>query len=189
MARARATKDLQEVGAHRYAVAYVDPPWRYGTASDPTRMAEVHDPAMAHEELLALPEDSIAADDAVLFLWATPPKLAEAIALVAACGFNYKTCAAWDKGGETGARIGLGSYYRQQHELLLVATRGTMPPPAPAARPPSIIRAPRGAHSAKPTLARAQIEAMFGDVPRIELFARGPVAGWTVWGHEAEDSC
>ncbi len=184
MARARATT-LGELGAQRYAVVYVDPPWRYGTASDPTRKAEVHYATMTHEELLSLPVSSIAADNAALFLWATPPKLGEAIALVAAWGFNYKTCACWDKGGPTGARVGLGSFYRQQHELLLVATRGTMPPPSPAVRPPSIIRAPRGAHSAKPALARAQIEAMYGEVPRVELFARGPVAGWAVWGDEA----
>lgn len=188
MARMRTPQDLRELGPQRYSVVYIDPPWRYGTASDPSRTAEVHYPTMAHEELLVLPVSSIAADDAVVFLWATPPKLGEALALIAAWGFNYKTCACWDKGGAKGARIGLGSFYRQQHELLLVATRGKMPPPAPGARPPSIIRAARGAHSAKPPLAREQIEAMYGDVPRIELFARGAVPGWQAWGLEAAHS-
>jgi N6-adenosine-specific RNA methylase IME4 len=105
-----------------------------------------------------------------------------------AWGFEYKTCACWDKGGEHGTHAGMGSYYRQQHELLFVGTRGNMPPPAPANRPPSILRAPRGRHSSKPDIARQQIEAMYGEgIPRIELFARGPVPNWSVWGFEAEE--
>lgn len=170
----------------RYAVLYVDPPWRYEGASDPARKAERHYSTMSHEELRALPMAEIAADNAVLYMWVSPPKVAEAIALLSAWQFEFKTCACWDKGGPNGTRIGLGSFYRQQHELLFVAVRGSIAPPAPANRPPSIIRAERTAHSAKPAQARTQIEAMYGAVPRIELFARGPVPGWDVWGLEAQ---
>lgn len=101
--------------------------------------------------------------------------------LIARFGFTYKTCAVWDKD-----RIGLGSWYRQQHELLFVATRGKMPAPAPATRPASVIRSLRGAQSAKPDIVREQIERMCPGVPRVELLARGPVPGRYVWGLEAE---
>ena len=169
----------------RYTVLYVDPPWQYDGASDPARKAERYYPTMSHEELLALPVGDIAASNAVLLMWVVPPKIAEAVALLTAWQFDFRTSACWDKGGPGGTRIGLGSFYRQQHELLFVATRGNVPPPAPANRPPSIIRAARGAHSAKPAIVREQIEAMYGNVPRIELFARGPVPGWDTWGLEA----
>lgn len=95
-------------------------------------------------------------------------------------GFTYTTCAAWDQ-----ERIGLGSWYRLQHELLLIATRGGMPPPAPANRPASLIRSPRGVHSAKPPEVREQVERMFPRVPKVELFAREKAPRWAVWGFEA----
>lgn len=182
IARLRDPGELQQLGRGRYAVLYVDPPWAYAGASDPGRTAERHYPPMTHEELLRLPVGDIAARSAILFLWATPPKVAEAIELVAAWGFEFKTSAVWDK-----EIAGMGSWYRQQHELLLVATRGDMPPPAPPVRPPSVIRDPRAAHSAKPDVARQQIAAMYPGVRRVELFARGEVPGWDVWGFEAED--
>ena len=187
MERLRDPGPLNQMGEAPYAIIYADPPWQYEGASDPTRTADRHYPTLSHEELLLLPVAEIAAENSIIFLWATPPKVAEAVELIAAYGFTFKTCACWDKGGEDGTRQGLGSYYRQQHELLLVGTRGDAPPPAPSNRPPSILRQPRGPHSSKPDLARQQIEAMFGhDVRRIELFARGPVPGWAVWGFEAE---
>ncbi len=179
--RLRDPGSLRNTGIGKYAVLLVDPPWRYSGASDPTRTAENHYPTMPHEELLELPVGEIAAPSSVLFLWATPPKVAEAVELIAKWGFRFKTCAVWDK-----ERLGLGSWYRLQHELVLVATRGKLPPPAPVNRPLSVIRSPRLAHSAKPAAVRQQIERMYPDVPRIELFARGRIDGWDVWGLEAE---
>ena len=187
MARLRDPGPLSRLGDAPFALIYADPPWQYEGASDPTRTADRHYPTLSHDDLLLLPVGEIAAERSMLFMWATPPKIAEAVELMAAWGFTYKTSACWDKGGENGTHQGMGSYYRQQHELLLVGTRGDPPPPAPSNRPPSILRQPRMSHSAKPDLARKQIEAMFGnDIRRIELFARGPVPGWTVWGYEAE---
>lgn len=183
VARLRDPGELRRLGRGRYPVLYVDPPWAYTGASDPGRTAERHYPTMTHEELLQLPVGAVAAKSAVLFVWAPPPKLAEAVELIDAWGFEFKTSAVWDK-----EIAGMGSWYRQQHELLLVATRGDMPPPAPPVRPRSVIRDPRAQHSSKPGVARQQIETMYPDVPRIELFARGLVPGWDVWGFEAEES-
>ena len=182
----------------RFSVLYIDVPWQYSGASDPIRQAERHYDTMSQASLIALPVDRLAAVDAIAFLWATPPKVAEAVELLNAWGFEFKTSACWVKeqpASATSARrtgavpryaIGLGSYYRQSHELRLVGTRGNIPPPAPSNRPCSVISAPRGAHSAKPAMARRQIEKMYPLLSRIELFARGEVPGWHVWGLEAK---
>jgi N6-adenosine-specific RNA methylase IME4 len=96
------------------------------------------------------------AEDAVLFLWTTLPHLEEAFRVIAAWGFQYKTNLAWVKD-----KIGLGYFVRNQHELLVVATRGDIPSPAPAARPPSVITASRREHSRKPDEAYELIERMY----------------------------
>jgi len=80
--------------------------------------------------------------------------------------------------------IVLLSFVRNQHELLLVATRGDMPSPSPANRPPSVISAPRREHSRKPDEAYELIERMYPQLPKIELFARHARPGWAAWGNE-----
>lgn len=164
----------------RYGVLYADPPWRYSGASDPTRTAENHYETLPTETICALPVRDIASANAVLFLWATPPKLAEAMDVIKAWGFTYVTGAIWDK-----ERSGLGSWFRLQHEHLLIATRGSVPPPAPKLRVGSIIRVLRGPHSQKPRGIRELIARQFPRVPRIELFAREKVDGWDSWGNES----
>ena len=163
--------------ADRYGVIYADPPWRYEHAEADNREIENQYPTLLLDEIKAL--DVPAADDCVLFLWATSPKLAEAMEVVEAWGFIYRTCAVWVKD-----RIGMGYYFRQRHELLLVATRGRPGTPAPGERVGSVFEAPRGAHSAKPVSVREAIEAMYPDHPRIELFSRSKREGWEVWGNE-----
>jgi len=134
---------------------------------------------MELEAICALPVAEIATDNAILFLWATSPKLAEALRVVEAWGFTYRSSAVWVK-----SQLGMGYYFRQQHELLLVATRGDMPAPAPDARPRSVYESPREAHSAKPVAFYEFIERMYPNLPRIELFARGTREGWVGWGNE-----
>lgn len=160
-----------------YPVIYADPPWRYDFSRSASDEVEEHYPTMEVSEICAL--DVPATDNAVLFLWATAPKLPEAMEVMAAWGFNYKTCAVWDK-----QRPGQGYWFRGQHELLLVGTRGDVPPPDVPARPPSIVSAPRGRHSEKPAEVRGWIEAMFPSLSRIELFARERVPGWECWSNE-----
>jgi N6-adenosine-specific RNA methylase IME4 len=167
-----------EVGRH--PIIYADPPWRYEHAESRTREIENQYPTMELEAICALPVHEVTTDDAVLFLWATSPKLAEAMHVIEAWGFTYRTCMVWDK-----ERIGMGYYARQQHELLLIATKGQPPAPAPEARPPSVIRAPRGEHSAKPERFYEIIEGMYGPLPKLELFCRSPRSGWKVWGNQS----
>lgn len=166
--------------AERYPVIYADPPWRYEHAETESRAIENHYPTMSLDEIKALPLDDIVTQDCVLFLWATSPKLHEAFEVLDAWGFSYRTCAVWDK-----LKIGMGYYFRQQHELLLVAVRGNPPTPLPANRPGSVFSFPRGAHSAKPVECYEMIEAMYPELPKLEMFCRSPRDGWAVWGNQS----
>jgi len=164
----------------RYPVLYADPPWRYEHAESDSRAIENQYPTMALDDICALPVTDLATPDAILFLWATSPKLAESMRVIESWGFTYRTCAVWDK-----QKIGMGYYFRQRHELLLVATRGSIPTPAPGDRAASVIVEPREEHSAKPAKFAELIEAMYPTLPRIELFCRSPRDGWAVWGNQS----
>lgn len=167
--------------ASRYPVIYADPPWRYEHAESESRAIENQYPTMSLDEIKAMPIGDICTEDCVLFMWATSPKLGEAFEVLSAWGFSYRTCAVWDK-----QKIGMGYYFRQQHELLLVAARGSPPTPQPANRPASVFSYPRGAHSAKPVEVYGLIEAMYAELPKLELFCRSPREGWGVWGNQSK---
>ena len=169
-----------DTGGQLYPVIYADPPWLYDFTLSETRAIENHYPTMTLDEICALPVSGVAASDAVLFLWATSPKLPEAFRVLEAWGFTYKTCMVWVKD-----KIGMGYYARQKHELLLIATRGNIPTPAPSDRPPSVIEATRLEHSAKPIEFYEAIERMYPTLERLELFSRSPRHGWAVWGNQA----
>lgn len=165
----------------KFRLIYADPPWRYEHIETESRAIENQYPTMDLEDICALKVP--AADDAVLFLWATSPKVAEALSVIDAWGFDYRTCAVWDK-----EKIGMGYYFRQQHELLLVAARGSLPVPEPSHRVSSVIRVKRGGiHSRKPVEVIELLESMYPSFTakdRIELFTREPRVGWSAWGNE-----
>lgn len=169
-----------EPAAGTYSVLYADPPWRYeqpGGQTPDLRAVENHYPTMSDAEIAAL--EVPAADDAVLFLWATNPKLIEAAGVMAAWGFEYRTNACWVKD-----RFGMGYYVRGQHELLLIGRRGNLGVPEPANRPASVVSAPRQQHSRKPDDFYELIERMYPEDSRVELFARRPREGWASWGNQ-----
>jgi hypothetical protein len=115
-------------------------------------------------------------------LWTPEPLLFSAGGSILNAWDTHRTGIVWDK-----EIIGMGYYVRQQHEHLLIATRGDMPTPLPQNRPSSINRARRGEHSRKPDEAYELIERMYPDLPLIELFARGLARpGWAAWGNQAE---
>jgi N6-adenosine-specific RNA methylase IME4 len=176
--------DLEAAKLGKYVVLYADPPWRYEhpPMGGSNRSVENHYPTMTVEELVALPVDKLAYKDAILFLWATNPKLPECMEVATAWGFAYRTNAAWVKD-----KIGMGYYFREQHELLLVCKRGEFPPPPSDVRISSVINAPRLEHGAKPPEIRDVLDALYPGVPKVELFAREQPEreGWTYWGNEA----
>jgi N6-adenosine-specific RNA methylase IME4 len=169
----------------RYGVVLAEPPWRFQPYSRETgmdRAADHHYPTSTLEEIEALAVASIAAPDCVLFLCATVPMLPQALEVMAAWGFAYKSNFAWGK-----SRMGTGFWNRNKHELLLIGTRGHVPAPALGTQAPSLIEALVGRHSEKPAVFYEIIERYFPTLPKIELHARGAIAraGWEVWGLEA----
>jgi N6-adenosine-specific RNA methylase IME4 len=172
-------------GDKKYNVILADPPWSYSDKNT-TGAADGHYPTMSLGELALLPVADLAADPCVLFLWVCRPMIKEALILIDAWGFAYKTFAfTWIKttrGGEP-HNGGIGHYTRSNCEDVLIATRGGRLHRA-SKSVSSVVLAPRGRHSAKPPEVRDRIVQLYGDLPRIELFARERVPGWDAWGNE-----
>jgi N6-adenosine-specific RNA methylase IME4 len=145
------------------------------------RSADNHYPTMAIQELMLLPVSSVAAADSVMFLWATAPHLANAIALMAHWGFAYKSRCVWVKD-----KAGTGYWFRDLAEELLVGTRGRIPAPAQGDQYGGAIEAPVGRHSVKPVYLHEMIEDLFPNLPKLEMFARQQRDGWDCWGNEVD---
>lgn len=167
-------------GEQKFSIIYADPPWQYDFTRSASREIENQYPTMDVEEIKAINVSEFCHTDAVLYLWATAPKLRESLSVMEAWGFEYKTNMVWVKD-----RIGLGYWARSQHELLLIGTRGNFPTPSKAKRVSSIIEAPRRKHSQKPVQCAELLETLYPNMAKIELFCRSPRKGWTVWGYEA----
>lgn len=164
----------------RFSVVLADPPWRYG-ATSVTGSAEQHYPTMDTEDICALAVREHVTDSAVLFLWATNPLLPDALRVIAAWGFTYRTGMVWVKNVAT---TGLGFYVRGKHEHLLIATRGQMLPETRAVS--SVIESARMAHSRKPECVYSIVGTMYPDQKYLEMFARPPHReGWEVWGADS----
>ena len=169
----------------RFGIIYADPPWHYkgqlqhaGPASGDTGGAIRHYATVTLDDLKKLPVGTIAADECLLFLWATSPHLDQAIELGKAWGFAWATVAfVWDK-----VRVNPGFYTMSQCELCLVFRRGRIPTPRGARNERQLVRAERGPHSEKPEEVRRRIERMFPEQKKIELFARREFPGWQPWG-------
>jgi len=172
-------KNLFVMPLGEFDVIYVDPPWRYDFAPSNTTAIESHYHTMELEDICALRVP--AAEDAILYLWGTQPKLKEALVVMDAWGFNYKSGMVWVKD-----RTGMGYHVLGRHELLLIGTRGAWTPPATNTRWESVIFASRGEHSRKPEIVYDIIEGAYpADKYRLlELFARNKRSGWTCWGDE-----
>lgn len=167
---------------------YADPPWRYQTWKG-QGVAERHYPTMPLEDIKAMPVDRLAGKDCALFLWATCPMLPEALEVIRAWGFTFKTVAfTWIKLAPKADSIywGMGYWTRSNAEVCLLATRGQ--PRRQAKNVHQVIISHVEEHSKKPDEARRRIVALMGDVPRVELFARQTAPGWDVWGNEIQSS-
>ncbi len=167
----------------KYSVIYADPPWKYDHSKAANRNIENHYPTMELVELCALPVAELCNHPCILFMWATAPKLEQALEVLNAWGFTYTTCGVWDK-----QHIGMGYYFRQQTELLLIGKKGDMPSPPVESRSPSLYSEKRGKHSQKPGYYYKLVESMYPDYPKIELFSRNKRdKGWDSWGNESNN--
>lgn len=182
----------------RYDIIYADPPWDYGGKLQFDKSSKKNEnvdfrkkifisaasfkyPTLKLKELKKLELQGIAKDDALLFLWATNPHLAQAIELGEAWGFEYKTVAfVWNKMVHNP-----GQYTLSYCELCLLFKRGRIPSPRGARNIKQLVESPRRAHSEKPLEVAKRIEEMFPKQSRIELFARRRDPKWDCWGLDA----
>lgn len=171
----------------KYTVIYADPPWHYRVWSKKGagRSAENHYPTMNIKDICNLPVADLADKDCALFLWVIFPTLHEALNVLDAWGFTYKTVAfVWVKQNRKTSSLfwGLGYWTRANAEICLLATRGK--PKRQAADVHQVILSHVENHSKKPDETRERIVRLMGDVPRVELFARQAAPGWDTWGNE-----
>jgi N6-adenosine-specific RNA methylase IME4 len=169
----------------KYGVILADPEWRFEPWSRETgmdRAADNHYPTSPTEVIARRHVAGIAADDCVLYLWATAPMLTQALYVMQRWGFHYKTNAVWVK-----TKVGTGYWFRNTHELLLVGTKGNPVAPAPGTQLASAFTAVNTKHSEKPEVIYLMIEQLYPNVPKIELNRRGPAReGWDAWGNETD---
>ncbi|MEJ7871741.1 MAG: MT-A70 family methyltransferase, partial [Rubrobacteraceae bacterium] len=175
-----------------YRVIYADPPWEYSSSGlDQYGPAERHYTTMSTEKLCALDDEEkegfasrvrvLTAEEAVLFMWATSPTLPDALEVIEAWGFKYKSSFVWDKVGHN-----YGHYNSVRHELLLVATKGSCLPDNSELYDSVVTVDKTSIHSQKPEVFREMIDNLYQYGPRIELFLRGEAPeGWAGWGNEA----
>lgn len=173
----------------KYQCILSDPAWEYKVWSKKGagRNAESHYPTMPIEQICALPVADLADKDCALFLWVTYPVLPDAFKVIEAWGFTYKSVAfTWVKTCKKseGFHVGMGHYTRANAEICLLATKGSPKRVSKSVR--QLIVSPVGVHSKKPDETRERIVQLFGDIPRIELFARQRADGWDAWGNETE---
>lgn len=169
---------VEKLPEDKYTVIIADPPWKYqDNITTPNRVAENEYPTMSWKDIMKM--EIPAAKDSILYLWTTPPKVEEAVEVLNAWGFTYKTCMVWIKD-----KIGMGYYARNKHELILIGTRGKGMVPVASKRPNSVFYAPRQEHSRKPDYLHELLEEILPGERYLELFARRPRPGWKVWGDQ-----
>ena len=179
----------------KYAVIYADPPWHYNgkmqfdrsgvSSENPDWKRDIFIssacfkyPTLPTKDLMKLPIETIAKDDALLFMWSTNPHLEQAISLGKAWGFDYKTVAfVWNKMNHNP-----GQYTLSYCELCLLFKRGRIPRPRGARNVKQILQVPRKMHSQKPEEIANRIDQMFPQHKKIELFTRATRENWDLWG-------
>ena len=177
---------------NKYQIIYADPPWAYKNSPSKkgtTRVfAKNHYDLTSTEELKKLKVDDISEDNSICLMWATLPMLPDALDLMKSWGFGYKTTAfVWVKKNKIADSFfwGGGYYTRSNVEMVLLGVKGKILERKTQSIH-QIIYEPVGKHSAKPKTVMDKIVELFGDIPRIELFAREKTEGWDVWGNEVE---
>ena len=179
-------KDFQK----QFGTILIDPPWRFANRTG--KMAPEHKRlhrylTMSFEEIAALPVGQLGSPNSHLYLWCPNALLLEALTIMKAWGFTYKTNIVWYKvrkdGGPDGR--GVGFYFRNVTELLLFGVKGHLRTLKPGRTQVNIMLSRKQEHSKKPEMAYDIIKRC-SPGPYLELFAREKVPGWTQWGDQLE---
>ena len=174
-----------ELPNKKYNIIYADPPWHYEKRNEGKRNVSTHYETMSFEDIYKLPVKNITAQDSILFLWVTYPKLLEGLKTIESWGFIYKTCGfSWIKMNKKSNTpfMGMGNWTRANNEICILATKGK--PKRISASVRQVVHSKIEEHSKKPSCIRDGIVELVGDLPRIELFARETAEGWDSWGNE-----
>jgi len=169
----------------KFKTAIIDPPWPYGKASNNNKNrgyvsqeGNQKYPTMLTKDLASLPVGKLIED--YIFLWVVGPFIKEALDLIDAWGFIYRSQLCWHK--TTG--YGVGYWFRGDHELIFVASKKGSE--AKRTNERSLFGAPRTRHSSKPDNIHKIVEKHFPG-PYLELFGRNLRENWTVLGNEAPE--
>jgi len=196
---------LENEANDTYSIIYADPPWSYtrtvGNGALQRKNGKILYSSMDTVAIqsLGFHIQRISRKNSALLLWATMPCLPDAIRVMESWGFRYKTCwATWIKTNKAGDKpfFGVGYYTRSNAELCLLGVKGKIASfkklvenevrdGNPNAMSSVCIEQPRE-HSRKPSTVRDNIVTFFGDVPRLELFARENAPGWSVLGNQSD---
>jgi N6-adenosine-specific RNA methylase IME4 len=173
----------------KYKVIYADPPWSYNDKMTGHALGADYQYSTQNIDWIKnLPVNQISDKDCALFLWAVSPQLPEAMEVITAWGFKYKTVAfVWNKKTPSWKDVSnLGRWTMGNIEVCLLATKGH--PKRIRSDIKQLVTAERKGHSRKPAEIRSRIVSLMGDVPRIELFSRERIEGWDVFGNEVPDT-
>lgn len=179
--------DFSAIPRQHYNVIYADPPWSYGDKMRGHSFSLDHEyDTQSLEWIKRLPIGEIASSSSALLLWVTSPQLPSGLEVMKSWGYKYVTVAfCWVKHHGSGKEAtNLGRWTMGGMELCLLGRKGKIQRDVLNVR--QIVHAVRGRHSEKPAEVRARIDTLFGDVPRIELFARGETAGWDQFGNDPD---
>ncbi len=182
----------------KYQIIYADPPWSFGNRMYSSNKNDHHREitrayqVMTTSDICNLGIDlrPYLADDCILFIWSTDAHVPDALRVINAWGFEYKTIAfIWLKKEISDKQVCyMGQWTMKGAEIVLLGTRGKMTQYLISRKVRQLTEAHRNRerHSQKPQEIRDKIVEMFGDLLRIELFARQKVEGWDCWGNEVE---
>ncbi|MFZ2992642.1 MAG: MT-A70 family methyltransferase [Microgenomates group bacterium] len=179
----------------KYDIIYADPAWEYKESGGGVRgtagLKTTYDGTMSTDDICKIPVKGISSENAILFLWATFPKLEEAMRVTKEWGFVYYGLGFnWIKKNKKTDSLfwGMGYYTRQNPEVCLIGVKKNKKTRIkPISRGVhSVIMSSIREHSRKPSEVREGIVKICGDLPRIELFSREIVEGWDSWGNQVE---
>jgi len=168
----------------RYKTVLADPPWMETGGGRIKRGADKHYSLMKMDEIIEYMKKIPFNENCHLYLWVTNNFLEKGLEVIKRLGFKYKTNIVWVKD-----RIGLGQYFRGQHELLLFGVKGNLPykhstnPSRSCCVESTVISAKRKNHSQKPMEQYNKIESTSYS-PYLEVFARDKREGWDALGDE-----
>lgn len=181
----------------KYNIIYADPAWSYrdytsrevaekNLNKNSKKSVVMKYDVMKIQDLCSLPIKNISAENCILFMWVTMPKLNECFKLMDSWGLKYSTCGfTWIKKNKKNINTnfwGMGRWTRSNAELCLIGIKGK--PQRVSKSIHSVIETPIEEHSKKPSIVRDRIVELCGNLPRIELFARQYADGWDCWGNE-----